>query len=128
MPYKDAEKQRAAQRAYQERKRRAAGVAPRQVGEDAEKKKARANRHTANRPELRRQTRLKSKYGLSLEQFEEMAKNGCYLCGATDDLCVDHCHDTGRVRGILCRKHNFAIGLLGDTPEGVQKALDYLWA
>ncbi|WP_344447709.1 endonuclease domain-containing protein [Kitasatospora nipponensis] len=53
----------------------------------------------------------------------------CAVCGllAGDRaLQVDHCHTTGRVRGLLCRKCNSGIGMLGDSPEGVQRALSYL--
>ena len=39
---------------------------------------------------------------------------------------VDHRHDTGKIRGLLCRNCNKAIGQLGDTPKGVLKAYEYL--
>ncbi|WOL25669.1 hypothetical protein [Pectobacterium phage PcaP1EGY] len=42
--------------------------------------------------------------------------------------CVDHCHMTGVVRGILCRKCNAGLGALGDTICSVSKALKYLEA
>jgi hypothetical protein len=38
----------------------------------------------------------------------------------------DHDHVTGELRGILCRKHNRALGMFGDSVEGLQKAIDYL--
>ena len=38
----------------------------------------------------------------------------------------DHDHMTGELRGILCRKHNRALGMFGDSVEGLQKAIDYL--
>lgn len=41
---------------------------------------------------------------------------GCGICGTIVDLVVDHCHYTGEVRGILCRKCNSGIGLLSDSP------------
>ncbi len=40
--------------------------------------------------------------------------------------CLDHCHNTGLFRGWLCRKCNAALGLVGDTPEGAQKLLNYI--
>ena len=45
-------------------------------------------------------------------------------------LAVDHCHDTGLVRGLLCFKCNTAIGALGDTQEAALRAMNYLsgWA
>lgn len=71
------------------------------------------------------------KYGLTVPEFRQMAKEQggkCKICGTTPTyrLCVDHRHDTGKVRGLLCRACNKAIGNLGDTPEGVKKAYDYL--
>jgi hypothetical protein len=39
---------------------------------------------------------------------------------------IDHCHKTGRVRGLLCRACNVSIGTLGDDHEGVRRALAYL--
>lgn len=61
----------------------------------------------------------------------EAVGNACQLCGDDDRttrLCVDHCHVTGKVRGVLCRKCNKGIGALGDTAEAVQRAADYLRA
>jgi hypothetical protein len=39
---------------------------------------------------------------------------------------IDHCHITGKVRGLLCHKCNKGIGLLGDDPARVAAALNYL--
>ena len=52
----------------------------------------------------------------------------CYICGETEfkDLFVDHCHTTGRVRGILCRKHNSALGVFEDNIAYLEKAIEYL--
>lgn len=41
-------------------------------------------------------------------------------------MCVDHCHATGVIRGILCANCNRAIGLLEDNPEFIRGALRYL--
>jgi hypothetical protein len=56
----------------------------------------------------------------------------CALCDATTadlrgyPLYVDHCHTTGRVRGLLCRLHNMAIATLGDSVESLHRAVCYL--
>lgn len=58
-------------------------------------------------------TRIKRRYGLSLEQVERMrvAQGGaCLICKATKKLAIDHCHETGRVRGMLCLACNRALG------------------
>jgi hypothetical protein len=75
---------------------------------------------------------LKCKYGLSESQFINMFKqqNGtCAICKKPDLkrlLCVDHCHTTGRVRGLLCYKCNLAIGHLKDNTGSLKSAIEYL--
>lgn len=39
---------------------------------------------------------------------------------------IDHCHETGKIRGVLCVSCNSGIGSLGDTTKGVKQALEYL--
>ena len=79
--------------------------------------------------------RLKRKYNLTIEEYDallEAQNNSCKVCGthATNNLkgklYVDHCHTTGKVRGMLCMKCNSALGLLNDDKELIQKLLDYL--
>lgn len=68
------------------------------------------------------------KYGFLTKQNSETIKN-CQLCGrdfSNTQLCIDHDHNTGYVRGIICKACNSGLGLLGDSIEGIQKALDYL--
>jgi hypothetical protein len=78
---------------------------------------------------------LKHKYGITLADFNRMVaeRNGrCDVChrkpkgGKRTGLHVDHDHATGEVRGLLCGPCNRAIGLLGDSPEVLRKALAYL--
>ena len=78
-----------------------------------------------------RTQRLKRLYGLTDAQYESILaeQDGrCACCGRVPDLepRVDHDHKTGDVRGILCHKCNVGIGLLGDTEDRVQLAVDYL--
>jgi Recombination endonuclease VII len=70
-------------------------------------------------------------YGLSKEDYRRLlaAQNG--LCAVCDEkperrLCVDHCHATGEVRGLLCGNCNTAIGLLADDPERMLAAARYV--
>lgn len=83
----------------------------------------------------RRAVALKRRYGISVEDYEALlsAQNGrCALCPKTPDqerygnLNVDHCHETNRIRGLLCTPCNHAIGQLGDTEASIFKALEYL--
>jgi len=75
-------------------------------------------------------TNLKKNYGLSLEAFESLKagqNNRCACCEAEGKkLVVDHCHITGKIRGLLCRTCNSGIGQLGDTLLSVQKAVRYM--
>ena len=73
-------------------------------------------------------------YGTTLDQYNEMLKdqgNGCKLCGKTPEeegrrLAIDHCHETGKVRGILCSDCNIGLGKFKDDTEVMMKAIDYL--
>jgi Recombination endonuclease VII len=73
---------------------------------------------------------LRNRYGITLQEWLAMvnAVDGkCEICGDAEEvLCVDHCHETGQIRGVLCRRCNRAIGQLGDSLEAVRKAVAYL--
>ena len=70
----------------------------------------------------------------TLEGYDDLyqkQKGKCGICGTTKNrndtrFCVDHCHDTGNIRGLLCHDCNTSIGKLGDSKEGLMKALEYL--
>ncbi|MGC0333074.1 hypothetical protein RKD23_006064 [Streptomyces sp. SAI-170] len=72
---------------------------------------------------------FKVKYGLTKGERDEMvASQGgvCCICLSAPAVHVDHCHKTGRVRGVLCFNCNSAIGKLGDDPDAVRRAAAYL--
>lgn len=81
-------------------------------------------------------TKLKRRFGITIEQYEEMlaAQGGkCAICGATESymkhgLAVDHCHATGQVRALLCKGCNIGIGNLRDSAELCARAARYLSA
>lgn len=57
----------------------------------------------------------------------EAQQGRCAICGTTAEvLCIDHCHNTGVVRGLLCHKCNKAIGLLQDDFDVLLSAVMYL--
>jgi hypothetical protein len=75
---------------------------------------------------------LKLRYGITPEEYDELlvSQNGvCAICGEECStgrrLSVDHDHETGRVRGLLCSKCNYGIGHL-KTVENLERAIDYL--
>lgn len=79
----------------------------------------------------RRQLKM---YGLTLGQRDELfAKQGqrCAICksadpGSTKGWHIDHCHDTGRVRGILCTHCNLMLGYAKDSETTLVAAIEYL--
>lgn len=85
-----------------------------------------------------REQYLLRKYGITHADYESMLAaqgGGCAICGATPPeqaakyrtfLHVDHCHDTGRVRGLLCGEHNLMLGRFNDDPILLRRAADYL--
>jgi hypothetical protein len=88
-----------------------------------------------NRPEVRRRSDLKRVYGISLEEYDAalaLQEKKCGCCGLAVEnsrprqFAVDHCHQTGKNRGILCGDCNMAIGLLGDNLKGLENAIQYL--
>lgn len=73
---------------------------------------------------------LKKKYGISLQQYSEECnkrQNKCDICKhPVKTLHVDHCHTTGKVRGMLCGSCNRGLGLLKDSAQVLQNAATYL--
>jgi hypothetical protein len=71
---------------------------------------------------------------LTTEQHQAMLEaqdHSCAICGASEEslakaLHVDHCHDTGAVRGLLCHNCNTGMGKLGDNISTLEKAILYL--
>lgn len=82
----------------------------------------------------RRYYRIRSKYGLSREDFDSLMESQDNKCASCRDqlnkepypYVIDHCHNTNKVRGILCSQCNLALGLLYDSEERIQNLLDYL--
>ena len=82
--------------------------------------------------EYQREKRFREIYGITLADYEAMfARQGgaCAICKRTGmPLCVDHCHRTGEVRGLLCRRCNRASGFYEDNPDLLLAAAAYLCA
>ena len=66
-------------------------------------------------------------YGLTLEQYDQYFEYAsCGICGTKEDLVLDHNHDTGKVRGVLCRNCNTGLGLFNDNIEDLKGAIEWL--
>lgn len=79
-------------------------------------------------------TNFKRYYGITVEYYENLfeEQNGvCKICGKTSKengkrLCVDHCHITSKIRGLLCDACNVGLGRFNDNLELLEKAVEYL--
>ena len=111
---------------YQPKQRKVSYYCSRQCGEEYRAKSGQ-----------QRDRHLKRKYGISLGDYERMLDaqgGGCAICGKRPDeqmrydryLHVDHDHETGEVRGLLCDQHNLLLGRFNDDPELMRRAADYL--
>ena len=81
---------------------------------------------------------LKRQYGLTFEEFDAMLssqENACAICGTkqpsknrgrTRRFHVDHCHKTGKVRGLLCKSCNIALGEIEDNIHTLKSMIQYL--
>ncbi len=83
---------------------------------------------------LARMDELKKRFGLTPEQYQAMwqEQNGqCRICGSPlipgkGGHAIDHCHNSGRVRGLLCNGCNSGLGYFRDDPERMLRAIAYL--
>ena len=91
-----------------------------------------------NNPEKCENARLKYRFGITLEDYKKLlAKHGnkCAICEITTEeyakinkhkFHVDHCHTTGKVRGLLCNNCNVSLGGFRDSKEILEAAIKYL--
>lgn len=112
------------QKSYREKNRKKIGA---QVVRWKKKNKVRVK-------ESNRYSFIKTTYGLSKSDYLamlEQQESKCAICRIEthtnkNPLCVDHCHSTEKIRGLLCKKCNWAIGLLKDNPEIMLNAASYV--
>lgn len=85
----------------------------------------------------RRASHILRRYGVTEEWYDDQLARqggGCWICGATESgngkprLSIDHDHETGLVRGLLCAWCNRGIGYFGDNPDQMRRAIAYLEA
>lgn len=84
--------------------------------------------------------RKAAQHGMSFDDYLEMQAKQRFVCAICEqperavnahslkrkELAIDHCHDTGKVRGLLCSSCNRGLGLFADDPQLLQRAADYL--
>ena len=97
------------------------------------KRQIRAARRKGRDPFVQRKAELRRLYGITFEDYTLLFKkqNGvCAICLKTcktrKSLSVDHNHDTGKVRGLLCNRCNRAIGMLEEDPDILDRAKKYI--
>jgi len=104
------------------------------IKNNPESYKKRKNAWKAKNPDKVKSAALKSDYGINLNDFNlllSQQNNSCAICtthkdNLTKNLCVDHSHKTGKIRGLLCSKCNRALGLFGDNALTLRQAAAYL--
>lgn len=86
-------------------------------------------RHPIKSKRYRRDWFLRKSYGISLDDYNQMARKQrkrCAICRRIKPLHVDHCHKTKRVRGLLCFGCNVTLGKVGDDPKILLRFVGYL--
>ena len=103
-----------------------------------EGRQAYQNAYRKLKPHIEKGRALRESFGLSLEQYQEMhdrQEGKCAICGQPETqlregkvkaLAVDHCHKSGRIRGLLCSDCNTGIGKLKEDLKILQSAIRYL--
>lgn len=95
--------------------------------------KASQQKWRAKNPDYNRDWALRKTYGISLQEKKAMLLSQgsmCAICKSEKprgkDWNLDHCHTTGRIRGILCTPCNLLLGKVKDSVELLQSAIEYL--
>jgi len=87
-------------------------------------------KYRANNPDSYKSAKLKSKYGISLIELNNMKEkqgNSCLICTKpTIELVVDHCHQEKHIRGLLCPSCNKGLGFFKDSTNSLHNAIIYL--
>lgn len=124
MPFKDKEKNRLAKVRYREANRERTALA--------------SKRWKLNNPDkvraINRKADLKWKYGISIQEFDQLLESQQYKCAicsishhdVTYGLYVDHCHKSNEIRGLLCSRCNMGLGLFREQADFLNGAINYL--
>lgn len=134
--YRSSPKGKETEAAYRERRREELRTYHREWQRQKHGFQPRSRMSDDQRRRNLRNLELKTKYKITLEDYERLFKEQggvCAICDSpprktktTNTLAVDHCHETGKVRALLCHQCNAAIGMAGDCPDRLRKAIAYL--
>lgn len=96
----------------------------------------RSKQYRIDHPTAKRSQDLYSKYKLTLEEYDALLKEQdgkCAICGLKSEdngrygvLYVDHNHQTGKIRGLLCENCNLGLGIFKDNIDTLNNAIKYL--
>lgn len=135
------------QRKYRERKKLGLSQRPKQYSTDGDRKKAlqvsyKKYKQSAKGQRTSWNNHLKRHYGITIDQYEQMLThqdNRCHICKSENSLrdwkdgrvqrislFVDHCHVTGKVRGLLCNKCNIGLAMFNDSTDLLVSAISYI--
>ena len=105
-------------------------------GSECFARKAMKRRHNEGYKKVAYASHVKRNYGITIKEFDmqvHVQKNRCAICSTefihdamTTKPVVDHDHETGKVRGLLCRKCNQGIGNFGENREVMKRAIEYV--
>lgn len=94
------------------------------------------NQYNKNNSDKVRSYKLHQRYGLTLYEYNQLLnkqKGRCKICKSlhtgrktSSHFHVDHCHTTGKIRGLLCHKCNSALGKFNDDVQILKNAIKYL--
>jgi hypothetical protein len=114
-------------------RKKKADCSPMEWAMNLEYNKVRRKGERAQRRVYNRKHKLRSRYGITNEQYEaalEECNGCCQICGEAEStgrrLSIDHCHTTQENRGLLCQRCNTAIGMLIDDTNLLENALTYV--
>lgn len=95
-----------------------------------EEKKARQRKYASDYYHRNKQTLAMNRV-VSPDEIKRMLEkqsNMCAICtlNISDKPCIDHDHETGEIRGLLCRRCNMGLGYFSDDPVFLKSAIEYL--
>ncbi len=98
-----------------------------------DRSRANAKSYQKRHPEKVLEWRLRNRYGITVETYNNLLEKQNHVCAICFQkpkhrkrLAVDHCHGTGKIRGLLCMDCNLALGLMKDSTEMLDNCIKYL--